>query len=643
MKREVPMTESSIEVSSGCLDEVQVGKKVKSSSEHRASCHRCGNMRKTVLRCQVCPYIYCRPCTSKMIEEHGLDIFQGGCPVCKDRCCCGINKSNNCKRKYHCYKKCPITRTQSVHEICSSSDDDNQEKNKGMRRHSIPFTSHISTNNLYEENPSQDCMTFKKVTPRRKPKVISPRCTTHSDSYDKTQFDYTLQDFDFGQREYSYCSANMVDKEVQTNWSQSSSNFFDSDSPFIDGTLTLATGPYFTQQSFDYEFNKPPSLETFFNKHAFNNDPSISLNEICQDPLDQLKKVAHFFNNNNNNKEHKVIEKPTDCNLFDFCTDAMSTTQQDMIDDNISSLFSEEHNSSIERSIIMKNEDSQEYIDNLDAQGKQYDFSVAPSMDATLLDDFEESLMDTKDTSTWNIFSPNISKLVESDRCSADISAASKLYNSRDRDQESHILTVASTAHPQYGTECSSPKQHKNPASFFTNGSDYYLTPGRNSQNSSMTNHDNHINSESLLTTPSLDSFVYNSPCFPGTWSDCTTPRSILPTCSPLSSVALLLDTPPSGSGAEQTLLFSPCTSLAVATPCTVPSSKLMHHNEFTFSQSKARTINSPTPPTDGLTCDQDQSCHTVGANGSSSSLSEQEAALFSPSEWLVCVEDFML
>ena len=33
--------------------------------------------------------------------------FIGGCVVCKEICCCGINRNDNCQRKFHCYKKCP--------------------------------------------------------------------------------------------------------------------------------------------------------------------------------------------------------------------------------------------------------------------------------------------------------------------------------------------------------------------------------------------------------------------------------------------------------------------------------------------------------------------------------------------------------
>lgn len=81
---------------------------------HRASCHRCGNLRKKNVRCPQCPHIFCQKCAEKMLEEHGENIFVDGCPVCKEQCCCGKNRTILCTRKFHCYKKCPSTKKPSV-------------------------------------------------------------------------------------------------------------------------------------------------------------------------------------------------------------------------------------------------------------------------------------------------------------------------------------------------------------------------------------------------------------------------------------------------------------------------------------------------------------------------------------------------
>ncbi len=80
--------------------------------EHRISCHRCGNIRKRRTLCPrpICPHTFCGRCTEKLVVELGENIFEGGCPVCKDLCCCS-NKSVTCERKNHCYRKCPATKS----------------------------------------------------------------------------------------------------------------------------------------------------------------------------------------------------------------------------------------------------------------------------------------------------------------------------------------------------------------------------------------------------------------------------------------------------------------------------------------------------------------------------------------------------
>jgi len=81
--------------------------------EQRVSCHRCGNIRKNKTICtnpSGCPHIFCGRCTAKMKEEYGDEAFFRGCPVCRGLCCCS-NKTTQCSRKNHCYRKCPATKT----------------------------------------------------------------------------------------------------------------------------------------------------------------------------------------------------------------------------------------------------------------------------------------------------------------------------------------------------------------------------------------------------------------------------------------------------------------------------------------------------------------------------------------------------
>ena len=76
----------------------------------RKSCHRCGNIRKNCRKCQNCPHIICRNCVLKLSVMFNKDVFTPhSCPVCARLCCCS-NKSNQCENKYHCYRKCPVSR-----------------------------------------------------------------------------------------------------------------------------------------------------------------------------------------------------------------------------------------------------------------------------------------------------------------------------------------------------------------------------------------------------------------------------------------------------------------------------------------------------------------------------------------------------
>ena len=81
------------------------------SSFTRKSCHRCGNIRKNCRKCQNCPHIICKNCVLKMsamYQQNAFNILT--CPVCAFLCCCN-NKSSQCVNKYHCYRKCPVSRS----------------------------------------------------------------------------------------------------------------------------------------------------------------------------------------------------------------------------------------------------------------------------------------------------------------------------------------------------------------------------------------------------------------------------------------------------------------------------------------------------------------------------------------------------
>ena len=87
------------------------GENLNDPSRQRKSCHRCGNVRKEVPRCSSpvgCMYLYCNNCRKKVIEELSPSAFENGCPRCKGLCCC-FDKSLECTKKNHCYKKCPTT------------------------------------------------------------------------------------------------------------------------------------------------------------------------------------------------------------------------------------------------------------------------------------------------------------------------------------------------------------------------------------------------------------------------------------------------------------------------------------------------------------------------------------------------------
>lgn len=97
---------------SDCSSSGNVKKKdFQHSSFTRKSCHRCGNIRKNCRKCQNCPHIVCKNCVLKMSAMYSESAFNANsCPVCAFLCCCN-NKSSQCGNKFHCYRKCPVSRS----------------------------------------------------------------------------------------------------------------------------------------------------------------------------------------------------------------------------------------------------------------------------------------------------------------------------------------------------------------------------------------------------------------------------------------------------------------------------------------------------------------------------------------------------
>ena len=111
---------------------------------HKLTCHRCGNLRKQTLFCEACPYIFCARCAEKMEEEYGFNAFLKGCPVCLELCCCS-DKTVDCNRTHHCYKKCPSQKSNRAKSGSKSS----SSRAKATARKVTPQTS-----NTYEIEPS---------------------------------------------------------------------------------------------------------------------------------------------------------------------------------------------------------------------------------------------------------------------------------------------------------------------------------------------------------------------------------------------------------------------------------------------------------------------------------------------------------
>ena len=135
--------------------------------ERRVSCHRCGNIRKRKISCihPSCPHIFCGRCADRMQEEHGSTIFEKGCPVCLELCCCS-NKSLLCTRVNHCYRKCPASKVktfvnfdsgtlpQGLDFLAQMADVNNSKKRQRFSRSSIQYVNE-SINNSADDRQFQ--------------------------------------------------------------------------------------------------------------------------------------------------------------------------------------------------------------------------------------------------------------------------------------------------------------------------------------------------------------------------------------------------------------------------------------------------------------------------------------------------------
>ena len=83
---------------------------------HLKTCHHCGNIRRELFFCTACPQVFCHTCCIKLKGHDGINVFVGGCVVCKGLCCCA-HKTRECIRTAHCYKKCPTTRAGKGYKV----------------------------------------------------------------------------------------------------------------------------------------------------------------------------------------------------------------------------------------------------------------------------------------------------------------------------------------------------------------------------------------------------------------------------------------------------------------------------------------------------------------------------------------------
>lgn len=156
------------------------------NAEHRISCHRCGNIRKRRVHCinANCPHTFCGRCSDKLKIEYGCDVFAIGCPVCQELCCC-TKKSVTCTRQYHCYRKCPATKSnpklycQEISKSCGSpksvvkqvdssaesSDNESTQRNSHSKYLTPEVRHHVEDREEQEEERENKRQKVEQLTP----------------------------------------------------------------------------------------------------------------------------------------------------------------------------------------------------------------------------------------------------------------------------------------------------------------------------------------------------------------------------------------------------------------------------------------------------------------------------------------------
>ena len=84
-----------------------------------------------------------------MREEHGQNVFDDGCPVCKELCCCA-NKTINCDRTNHCYRKCPASK--HSHKQGNGRQTNGGVMNGGAK-HPMPSWNYVGIPHQFIPNP----------------------------------------------------------------------------------------------------------------------------------------------------------------------------------------------------------------------------------------------------------------------------------------------------------------------------------------------------------------------------------------------------------------------------------------------------------------------------------------------------------